>query len=96
MPTNIAHMLICNKAVKVLRGEGGEYQQFIDILDSESYKPYWNLGAVCPDLFFQLSLPPGGVKLCREVMDSCFRRNDILRGSLNYGDFLFFEDGDPE
>ncbi len=24
-----------------------------------------------------------GVQLCRELMDSCFRRNDIFRGSLN-------------
>jgi len=42
MPANIAHMLICNKAVKVL--QGGEYQQFIDILDAKIYKPYLNLG----------------------------------------------------
>ncbi len=52
MPANIAHMLICNKAVKVLQGEGGEYQQFIDILDSKKYKPYLNLGAVGPDLSY--------------------------------------------
>ncbi len=49
MPANIAHMLICNKAVKVLQ-DGGEYEQFIDILDSEKYKAYLNLGAVGPDL----------------------------------------------
>ena len=33
MPANVAHMIICNKAVKVLQ-DGGEYEQFIDILDS--------------------------------------------------------------
>ena len=49
MPTNIAHMLIYNKAVKVLQ-DGGEYQQFIDILDSLKYKTYLNLGTVGPDL----------------------------------------------
>ena len=48
MPVNIAHMLICNNSVKVLQG-GGEYQQFIDILDSRQYKPYLNLGPVGPD-----------------------------------------------
>jgi hypothetical protein len=33
--------------VKVLK-DGEEYQQFIDILDSEKYKAYLNLGAVGP------------------------------------------------
>jgi hypothetical protein len=51
MPANIAHMLICNKAVKVLQ-DGGEYEQFIDILDSKIYKPFLNLGAVGPDLSY--------------------------------------------
>jgi len=52
MPANIAHMLICNKAVKVLQSEGGEYRQFMDIFDSKIYKPYLNLGAVGPDLSY--------------------------------------------
>jgi hypothetical protein len=43
MPANITHMLISNKAVKVLQ-EGGVYEQFIDVLDSKIYKPYLNLG----------------------------------------------------
>jgi hypothetical protein len=51
MPANVAHMLICNKAVKVLQ-DGGEYQQFIDILDSKIYKPFLNLGSVGPDLSY--------------------------------------------
>jgi hypothetical protein len=51
MPANIAHMLICNKAVKVLQ-DGGGYQQFIDILDSKIYKPFLNLGSVGPDLSY--------------------------------------------
>ena len=49
MPANVAHMLVCNKAVKVLQ-DGGEYEQFIDILDSPKYKPFLNLGSVGPDL----------------------------------------------
>ena len=36
MPANIAHMLICNKAVKVLQ-DGGEYQQFIDTREPDSH-----------------------------------------------------------
>jgi hypothetical protein len=51
MPANIAHLLICNKAVKILQ-DGGEYQQFIDVLDSEKFKHYLNLGAVGPDLSY--------------------------------------------
>jgi len=52
MPANIAHMLICNKAVKILQEEGGEYRKFIDLLDSKKYKPYLNLGALGPDLSY--------------------------------------------
>jgi len=37
MPANIAHMLICNKVVKVLQGEGGEYQQFIGTREPDSH-----------------------------------------------------------
>jgi hypothetical protein len=43
MPASVAHMLISNKAVKVLQ-EGGRYPQFIDIFNSKIYKPYLNLG----------------------------------------------------
>jgi len=32
---NIAYVVICNKAVKVFQGDGGEYRQFIDVLDSK-------------------------------------------------------------
>jgi hypothetical protein len=42
MPATIAHTLICNKAVKML--QGGDYQPFIDILDSKIDKPRLNLG----------------------------------------------------
>jgi len=32
---------------------------------------------------FQFVTPAqAGVQLCQELMDSCFRRNDIFRGSL--------------
>ncbi len=51
MPANIAHMLICNKAVKVLQ-DGGEYETFINILDADDRKPYLNLGSIGPDLSY--------------------------------------------
>jgi hypothetical protein len=51
MPANIAHLLICNKAVKVLQ-DGGEYGEFISILDSDERKPYLNLGSIGPDLSY--------------------------------------------
>ena len=35
-----------------------------------------------------------GVQLCREVMDSCFRRNDIFRGSLKRMDWIRSVGGD--
>lgn len=51
MPASIAHMLICNKTVKVLENEK-LYNEFISILDSESYKPFFNLGSIGPDLSY--------------------------------------------
>ncbi len=51
MPANIAHLLICNKAVKVLQ-EGDDYEEFIKILDSDECKPYLNLGSIGPDLSY--------------------------------------------
>ena len=34
---------------------------------------------------FQFVTPAqAGVQLCQELMDSCFRRNDIFRGSLEF------------
>lgn len=51
MPANIAHLLICNKAVKVLQ-DGGEYDEFISILDEDQHKPYLNLGSIGPDLSY--------------------------------------------
>jgi hypothetical protein len=68
MPANIAHMLICNKAVKVLQ-DGGEYQQFIDILDSKIYKPFLNLGAVGPDLSYYGSQIKGFINLIVKKTD---------------------------
>ena len=62
MPANIAHMLICNNSVKVLQG-GGEYQQFIDILDSREYKQYLNPGPVGPDLSYYGSQIKGFINL---------------------------------
>jgi len=51
MPANIAHLLICNKAVKVLQ-DGGEYEAFINILDADERKPFLNLGSIGPDLSY--------------------------------------------
>jgi hypothetical protein len=51
MPANIAHLLICNKAVKVLQ-DGGGYEPFINILDADEHKPYFNLGSIGPDLSY--------------------------------------------
>jgi len=51
MPANIAHLLICNKAVKVLQ-DGGGYEPFINILDAHEHKPYFNLGSIGPDLSY--------------------------------------------
>jgi len=42
---------------------------------------------------FQFVTPAqAGVQLCQELMDSCFRRNDIFRGSLKFYilNFAFF------
>ncbi|MCX8118367.1 MAG: zinc dependent phospholipase C family protein [Desulfobacterota bacterium] len=51
MPACIAHLLICNKAVKVLQ-EGDEYESFIALLDADQHKPFLNLGAIGPDLSY--------------------------------------------
>jgi hypothetical protein len=51
MPANIAHLLICNKAVKALQN-GDEYEEFITVLDSDECKPYLSLGSIGPDLSY--------------------------------------------
>jgi hypothetical protein len=51
MPASIAHLLICNKAVKVLQ-DGGEYEKFVNLLDADEHKPYLNLGSIGPDLSY--------------------------------------------
>ena len=51
MRANIAHLLICNKAVKVLQ-DGGGCEFFINILDADEHKPYFNLGSIGPDLSY--------------------------------------------
>jgi hypothetical protein len=51
MPANIAHLLICNKAVKAFQ-DGDAYEEFIKILDSDECKPYLNLGSIGPDLSY--------------------------------------------
>ena len=51
MPANIAHLLTCNKAVKALE-DGGDYEEFIRILDSGECKPYLNLGSIGRDLSY--------------------------------------------
>lgn len=68
MPANIAHMLICNKAVKLLQ-DGGEYEAFINILDADERKPYLNLGSVGPDLSYYGSQWEGMKSLLFEQSD---------------------------
>ncbi len=57
MPANIAHLLICNKSVKALE-DGGGYEEFVRILDSDECKPYLNLGSILLNsvFFFHSSL----------------------------------------
>ncbi len=68
MPASIAHLLICNKAVKVLQ-EGGEYEAFINILDADERKPYLNLGSIGPDLSYYGSQWEGMKSLLFEQSD---------------------------
>jgi hypothetical protein len=68
MPASIAHLLICNKAVKVLQ-EGGEYETFINILDADERKPYLNLGSIGPDLSYYGSQWEGMKSLLLEQSD---------------------------
>ncbi len=68
MPANIAHLLICNKAVKVLQ-DGGEYEAFINILDADERKPYLNLGSIGPDLSYYGSQWEGMKSLLLEQTD---------------------------
>lgn len=51
MPACIAHLLICNKAVKLFQ-EGDAYQSFIALLDADAHKPFLNLGSIGPDLSY--------------------------------------------
>ncbi len=68
MPANIAHLLICNKAVKVLQDKG-EYEAFINILDADERKPYLNLGSIGPDLSYYSSHWEGMKNLLLEQSD---------------------------
>jgi len=68
MPANIAHLLICNKAVKILQ-DGGEYEEFINILDADERKPYLNLGSIGPDLSYYGSQWEGMKSLLLEQSD---------------------------
>jgi hypothetical protein len=68
MPANIAHLLICNKAVKALQN-GGEYEEFINILDADERKSYLNLGAIGPDLSYYGSQWEGLKSLLLEDSD---------------------------
>jgi hypothetical protein len=51
MPASIAHLLICNKAVKVFQGQD-KYEAFITLLDADEHKPFLNLGSIGPDLSY--------------------------------------------
>lgn len=51
MPASIAHLLICNKAVKLFQG-GDAYESFIGLLDADEHKPFLNLGSIGPDLSY--------------------------------------------
>jgi len=68
MPANIAHLLICNKAVKVLQ-DGGDYEKFINILDTDERKPFLNLGSISPDLSYYGSQWEGMKSLLLEQSD---------------------------
>lgn len=68
MPANVAHLLICNKAVKILQ-DGGEYEEFINILDADERKPYLNLGSIGPDLSYYGSQWEGMKSLLLEQSD---------------------------
>lgn len=68
MPADIAHLLICNKAVKVLQ-DGGEYETFINVLDADEHKPYLNLGSIGPDLSYYGSQWEGMKSLLLEQAD---------------------------
>ena len=92
MPANIAHMLICNKAVKVLEGNGGKYQQFIDIINSNEYKPYLHLGSLVPGLSYcrsklggLINLIVGSLTTSSLISLTLPKRNGMLfvRGSLS-------------
>ncbi len=56
MPANIAHLLICNKSVKALE-DGGDYEEFVRILDSDECKPYLNLGSILLNSVFFFHSP---------------------------------------
>ena len=71
MPANVAHLLICNKAAKVLQ-EGDDYEDFIKILDSDECKPYLNLGSIGPDLSYYGSQWGGLKTLFFENSDKTF------------------------
>lgn len=49
--------------------DGGEYEQFIDILDSSKYKPFLNLGSVGPDLSYYGSKIKGLINLIVKKTD---------------------------
>jgi hypothetical protein len=68
MPAGIAHLLICNKAVKILQN-GGDYEVFINILDADEHKPYLNLGSIGPDLSYYGSQWEGMKTLLLEQSD---------------------------
>ena len=68
MPANIAHLLICNKSVKALE-DGGGYEEFIRVLDSDECKPYLNLGSIGPDLSYYGSQWQGLKNLLFEQSD---------------------------
>lgn len=69
MPANIVHLLISNKAVKLFQN-GGEYQKFIDILDSDQNKPFLNLGSIGPDLSYYGSIVEGFKSLVLDGVDT--------------------------
>ena len=68
MPASIAHLLICNKAVKVLQ-DGDAYEAFINLLDADEHKPFLNLGSIGPDLSYFGSQWEGFKNLLLEQSD---------------------------
>ena len=71
MPTNVAHMLICNKAVKVLQGGGGQ----------SSDMRIWTFFVIIVLMFTAAEIAKGEEKgkMSREI--SCLQKPEVGSGT---------------